>query len=516
MRVTLEIEDVYIKVNVHNPDPTDHSNTFRVDYIHERLAERFQYETTEYRPGSKYNGDKGRYEKVKCPVFNPLKHKIPAGLLVHVYQFLANDVGCEVSVVDVGHITSQGRIRPTSYKKAPRPYVCADPTKPPRYYQLEARDAAIRSRYGHITLPTGAGKTLTMMLIIEALCPRVTLIAVDGLQLVNQTYDEVCSRFPRADVKRWDSKATTTQKKHAASLMLENQTIIVASYQSIQNYIGTDILEMADLVLLDEIQKITADSYCPVVQKTPYAYSRIGFSATPFRDDNSTMLVVGYTGQELYRKELKELVDEGYLSRPVIKGVNIFSDIGLCWLIERAKHHKVALFHEQAKKGVQTTKARLEMIAKDFSPEMQAEAQRFFESSFFVDSSIKGVRTMLDDYKHGKNGAVFTTPLMDVGVDIPDIDTIILVDVRGKNTGAIVQNIQRIGRGLRKPVPEKTECLVLVNQETHDGSQPQKPTKLYNTLVNDARAFRDFDHGEFRYFSEETEREFINHILKSA
>ena len=280
-------------------------------------------------------------------------------------------------------------------------------------------------------------------------------------------------------------------------------TIIIASYKTFQKYIGSEIIDAVDLVLMDEIQKITCEDYSPVVTKTPYAYARIGWSATPFRDDNASMLVKGYCGPELYKKTTKELVDQGFLARPIIKTANLFSDAGLLWLIERARTNKVVLFHEHKLKGVEETRARFERILEHWPPEYKAIGQAFMEESSFIYSEDKSCFKAIEEFKGKRTGAIFTTPLMDVGVDIPDIDTVILMQVRGKKTGAVVQNIQRIGRGMRVPYGQQGKELLTVIQHdvSFEGQQPTRTCKLYKALTqynvtkDEDGYYQEFDHG---------------------
>jgi superfamily II DNA or RNA helicase len=445
------------------------------------------------------------------------------GLLWHLKATL-NKFG-EVQVVDMGHFESEGKIRPTSYKKyEPISLLGGDPSpllvrnkKTLRTYQEEAVEAGIKSRFGHITLPTGAGKTEVFLNIVERDRPLYTLITVDGTRLVDQTYKAVVARFPKANVKRWDSKIST-KEKNIACLFEENQmNIVVCSYQSFNTYKQSPVIDLFSHVLMDEIQKIPCENYAPVVDFTPYAYLRLGFTATAFRDDNASINVIGYCGPLLYSKSMVDLVEQGYLARPLIKEANLFTIEGFRWLIDRSDTNKVAVFHEHKTKGLEKTKYILESLVPEMG-DYQEKALEFIFNSYWVSRSDKTADKQLQEYAQAKNGCAFVTPLMDVGVDIPNIDTIVLAQVRGMVSGAIVTNIQRIGRALRVPPGTKDKmALAVINHEAvinktdTNGEvyacsiQPRRASKLYKTLIEDDRAYGGFDHGDRCLFDENGE-----------
>lgn len=506
MRVRIDLLAKFMEITF-IPHENDHEDL--VTRYHKLIAETYSYEIKEFIPPPKYaKNATGRYEKRQVTVYREGLHLLPLGLLHHLYNTLKTEFGFPkdaIEVVDKAHAETNGRVRPLTYKLHKSPMQIFN-DKTPRYYQLEAVKEAVKHRFGQIVLPTGAGKSEVMCLIIEEMKPKVTLIAVTGTELIDQTYKAIAKRYPRANVKRWDSKATLSQKKHALGYSPADQVIIVTSYETFNKYVGTPLIDNIDLLLMDEIQKISCETFSPVVEKTPYVYAAIGFSATPFRDDNETLLVHGLVGRVLYRKSLKELVDEGYLAKPTIKVANIFTPEGLVWLMCQSLKKKIVVFHEQKvggkwvgtdlKGGVQHTKDVFTHIAEGFKEPYRTQALLFIEKSYWLSSQVKGCRESIADFKKAKTGCVFTTPLMDEGVDIPDISTVVFADVRGKHSGAIVKNIQRVGRALRRPDDSHAEALCLIHSTT------KKPTKLYDALTSDHRAFGEFDHGEPAFFPE--------------
>jgi superfamily II DNA or RNA helicase len=518
MTFLVEVYATYLKVHGGlNNEPVPES-------VNEALAETFKYSFREFKPASPWiKNSKPTMQVRTIYVYDKLRHTLLWGLLWHLKVALSK-YG-DVKVVDMGHLESGGKIRPTSYKKyepisllggEPAPLLVRN-KRELRGYQEEAVQAGLDSRFGHITLPTGAGKTEVFLNVIERDRPTYSLITVDGTRLVDQTYKSVLARFPKANVKRWDSKIST-KEKNIACLFEENQmNIVVCSYQSFNTYKHSPVIDLFSHVLMDEIQKIPCENYAPVVDFTPYAYLRLGYTATAFRDDNASINVIGYCGPLLYSKSMVELVNDGYLAKPLIKEANLFTLEGFRWLIDRSMTNKVAVFHEHKAKGLERTRYILESLVPDMG-EYQEKAIAFIENSYWVSRSDKTADKQLQAYAEASSGCAFVTPLMDVGVDIPNIDTIVLAQVRGMATGAIVTNIQRIGRALRVPpgVTNKMALVVInneafVSREDLNGEvqsysiQPRRASKLYKTLIEDVRAYGGFDHGDRCLFSEEGE-----------
>lgn len=481
------------------------------EHINAELTNTFQYSFQEYTPASRFSkGSKPSFQKKTVFVYNAIQHSLPWGLYLEAKKLLSQ-YGT-VTVKDVAHEETGGRVRPKTYRRfkgiplagqEEGDLVVAD-KKELRYYQDEAVSASLKGRYGTIYLGTGAGKTEVFANVIERARPQVSLVVVDGTLLLNQTIATLKRRFPRADIKRWDSKATATQKKNACTFNPNIMTIVVSSYQTFNNYKHESCIDDISHVLMDEIQKIACDSYSSVVVYTPYAYSRLGFSATPFKDDNSSINVIGYCGPVLYHKPAHELVTEGYLARPLLKVANLLTPQGFLWLIENSKYHKIVCFHEQKTKGVESTRFALEQLC-EYLPNPE-EGRTFLQNSWFTARSDKSATSDIEAFTKAKTGCIFITPMLSAGVDIPDISIVVLMKVRGQATGAMVENIQRIGRALRPHIPNKV-ALVVVNQVENKTyldpvtgevkevlAQPTRPNKLYQVLTTDSRAYGDFDH----------------------
>ena len=86
-------------------------------------------------------------------------------------------------------------------------------------------------------------------------------------------------------------------------------------------------MHKTDVFIADESHSVPAETFeavcMGVAAKAPY---RFFFSATQLRTDGSEMILKGVTGPVVYKKTFKELVNEGYLAKPVFRMFRVNSN----------------------------------------------------------------------------------------------------------------------------------------------------------------------------------------------
>lgn len=493
--VTLQLHASHVKVVY------DEETAYLQEWLSQIISDKFKYcvqECRKVRVGGKYET---RFVTEVYKLFNTETSTLPLGLIPYLMKEIKEVLPSEftVDVDDYAHRESGGKIRPLDYIQANQDLLVDDfDKKELRYYQTEAIAASLKGRYGMVELPTGAGKTEVMFNVIETLRPALSVIVVDGKELLSETISKVKKRFKNVNVRNWSSDATAQQKKNRFVLNEDKATIVVSTYQSFEKNKGVSMLEKASIVFMDEAHRVAADTFSAVTKCTPWAYLRIGLSATPFRDSGDTMKVIGNVGRVLYRKTLKELVDQGYLATPIIKQANLYTTIGREWLRERGRTNKVIVFFEHIKHLVQ--------------------AEEFFgsDAGVYTHSQDPERDAKIQAFKDCVHGIAFVTPILDCGVDITDVDTIVLWTYEGKGKSqSTVKPIQRIGRGLRKHICKKTGIFVadkttLAVVQSRIGvvdveDQPVTSGKEFHngtfwTLVSSPRAYADFKVDPYNLF----------------
>lgn len=184
-----------------------------------------------------------------------------------------------------------------------------------RYYQDQGTEALFaNAKYGPcaVELPTGSGKSR----IIEEICKRnpvQTTIITPSKNITNQLFEEMRYLFGAKYVGKFGDG-----RKDLGKLFT------VCTGQSLTNIEeGTpawDFFRKCSQFVWDESHVTAAATFESVALGVLRdASNRFFVSATQMRNDGAGILLKGITGPVVYRKDFKELVNEGYLARPFFK-----------------------------------------------------------------------------------------------------------------------------------------------------------------------------------------------------
>lgn len=185
-----------------------------------------------------------------------------------------------------------------------------NPMKTSRYYQSDSVERLIESKHGAIELPTGAGKTLIIEQLIRK-CGLRTLVIAPTKSIANQLYKSCIHTFGKKKVGMMGDGKKDSSK--FITIAIKDTMVRVEEGSDHWNN-----LVKCEVLIVDESHTVpqeTLSKVClGVAAKAPY---RFFVSATQMRNDGKDMLLDGIIGPIVYRKELLELVDEGYLARPI-------------------------------------------------------------------------------------------------------------------------------------------------------------------------------------------------------
>ncbi len=152
--------------------------------------------------------------------------------------------------------------------------------------QLMAVQKAVAAGQGGIVMPTGAGKSITMALLVNALQLK-TLIVVPNIELKRQLSDNFYKFFGSL-----------------SNITIEN--IDSPRLNSTEQY---------DLLIIDECHRAAATTYRKL-NKTVWKniYYRYFFTATFFRNNEEEQLLFeGIAGQIIYKLSYEDAVKEKYI-----------------------------------------------------------------------------------------------------------------------------------------------------------------------------------------------------------
>jgi superfamily II DNA or RNA helicase len=253
-------------------------------------------------------------------------------------------------------------------------------------------------------------------------------------------------------------------------------------FASIQSLHSADVRKIDpthfDVVIVDEFHHAAAPSYEALLDHlTPVEL--LGLTATPERADGLDVLR-HFDGRIAAELRLWDAIDQEYLAPFAYFGVHDGLDLRrVPWRrgqgydvaalegVLTADHAWVHLVVEEVRRKI-ADPSRMRALGYCVSVgHARFMAQQFTELglasvALSAGSRSEERRTALRDLSEGKLRAVFTVDLFNEGVDIPNVDTLLLL----RPTDSPTLFLQQLGRGLRK-VAGKGACTVLDFVGTH-------------------------------------------------
>jgi len=344
-----------------------------------------------------------------------------------------------------------------------------------RDYQKKAIERWSQEKMGSIVLPTGAGKTMIGLKIIEKM-NSPTLIVVPTLDLIKQ-WTEILSKNFNIEIGNIGGG-------------IENiQAITVSTYDSAYikaQSIGNRFL----LIVFDEVHHLPAPSY-RLIAETFVAPYRLGLTATLEREDHLDADFPYLIGKTIFRITANELAKKNYLANYVIERkqtsmskeeyqkykenmtlyYTCLGKIGLKMssynsfkrlimissrnnlarraLVARNKAVDIAL-NSRSKmdeiRNILSENKKIKTIIFTQHNKLVYDISNTFLIPFITYKSSKEEREdVLVGFKNGRYDAIVTSKVLDEGIDVPDAQLGILVS----GTGSSREFVQRLGRLLR-------------------------------------------------------------------
>lgn len=192
------------------------------------------------------------------------------------------------------------------------------PKQKDRYYQTEAFDKLIEIQHGAVSIATGGGKSAIIRKLTH-LYNLKTVVMTPSVSIAKQILKDFQYHFGKKHVgaffegKKEYNKLFTVAV--AASLTrIEKDT---PEYKA---------LSKTEVFIADESHLTPANTLADVcfglVRNAPY---RFFLSGTQIRGDGKDLLLEGIIGKIVYTKTVKELVDEGFLAKPIFRMVETSS-----------------------------------------------------------------------------------------------------------------------------------------------------------------------------------------------
>ena len=359
------------------------------------------------------------------------------------------------------------------------------PFKKPNLVQIEALEELKKSRdqfnkdKGLVVMATGLGKTILAALDVVSLKPKKILFVAHREEILIQSERAFKQFIPNKKYGIYKGS-----KKN-----MDNEYIF-ASIQTIgkKSELEKFKKENFDYIIVDEFHHVGARSY-----KNLVAYFKpkffLGLTATPNRTDNIDILQ--FCGNNLiYKKGLIDGINLNLLSNFDYKGI-IDKHVDYTKITWKGKKFD----QEELDRNLNRTK-RAKYIFDNWVKHKQTRTLGFCASikhceymkEFFVSKGIKALSVhsqsetnraeALRMLAEKKIEILFSVDLFNEGVDIPAVDTIMML----RPTESKIIFIQQFGRGLRKADGKKFVKIIdfIGNHKTF----LEKPAALFDFDLN--------------------------------
>lgn len=331
-----------------------------------------------------------------------------------------------------------------------------------RKHQIASANAMLRKKHGVLWSSTNSGKTETTIAVIKAI-DLPTLFMVKGKDLVRQTYERFKTRLGPEDVgiassTKWDIRKFTVASADTLSRRLM-PTKTTAKTKERKKQVE-DLLHSIDVVVIDECHQGAAKGIWNVVRSCSASY-RFGLSGTPFkRGDKQDLKLIALTGDIIYRVTNKEMIEDGIstptevvmvdMPIPEIKGRREYRDVYAEGIVHNEFRNKTICeltdrYHQDGKQVVIMIKEIDHGKILDHMLHNYKDGVYLPHEFIYGDTPMEQRTNILEDFKKGLIGVLVTSVILDQGIDIPNIDVLVLAG----GGASQIKSLQRIGRGLR-------------------------------------------------------------------
>jgi superfamily II DNA or RNA helicase/diadenosine tetraphosphate (Ap4A) HIT family hydrolase/HKD family nuclease/SOS-response transcriptional repressor LexA len=376
------------------------------------------------------------------------------------------------------------------------------PTQPvaPTEIQREALVALEATRTeGHasglVVMATGLGKT--WLAAFDSTRPQFkrTLFIAHREEILRQSLEVFRKVRPDAELGMF-----------IGSTRQPDADVIFASIQTLNNHLGTFDTGEFDYVVVDEFHHAAASTYRTAINHFEPKFL-LGLTATPERMDGADLLAL--CGDNLvFECSLVEGIRRGELATFSYQGLKDLTDFEpIPWRNGRFEPEALTRAVETRERANQTLDAWREFGGGPTLAFCCSISHANFMAQHFRSHGVTAVavhsgadssprRDSVRQLSAGEVDIIFTIDIFNEGVDIPEIETVMML----RPTESPVIFLQQIGRGLRKTGVEKSHLRVVDFIGNHRSflAKPRVLLSLGGALVSsDTEAVDAARHGDF-------------------
>lgn len=336
-----------------------------------------------------------------------------------------------------------------------------------RGYQLDIINEAIKAESGIVRSATGSGKTSVIASLV-ANYNIPTIVYVIGIELLYQMKNTIeglygiecgmvggghCDLSKNVTVMTIWSAMSAFNKK---CKIIDNDSTQDSSRKNkkLDKQLVMDKVRGANMIIIDECQYAASETVQFLHKESRSARHRFLFSGTPWRDSGDDILIESVGGRKFYDINATKLINDGYLVPPEIHFINVppmrgvgktYHDVYKNYIVENKERN--ALICKAASKLARSKKKVLILVVRVGHGEILLDMLKDEFNVEFLDGKKSGEERLgaIEDMKSGEIDILIASKIFDQGVDIPELDALILAG-SGKSSG---RALQRIGRVIR-------------------------------------------------------------------
>ena len=334
-----------------------------------------------------------------------------------------------------------------------------------RPYQKELIKLGVNYHRGIFEVATGGGKSIIIIGLSKALSDLKINIFVHRNTLLRQ-FEETFNKYGisigiigdgERIVKNINICSLQSLLRRKPEISKE-QAKHIRDVKKLYPEENVEIIAQADVSIWDETHHLSCDLFYHSHQIAINSYFRFGFSATPYREDNSDLLIQAATGRKIIRYGATELINMGYLVKPHIFFLAIPSMPGLPHDYRTVYKHAVVeneyrndVIVDVAKRFVEKNITSLisvkevkhgEILLKKLQEELPDVPMKFIKGE---GTSGTAKFQVLKDLEEKKLKIVIATTVFGEGIDVPSLGALI----NAKAPKSSIDTFQLYGRTLR-------------------------------------------------------------------
>lgn len=334
-------------------------------------------------------------------------------------------------------------------------------------YQMEVVERALSAKRGMIKACTGSGKTFMISKIVSEynLQTMIYVVSLDLLSQMKETLelalgieigiigDGKCNIQKITVCSVWTAGLVCGEKKvtnQEEDLSLDKWDPDLSQKEKI-----LEAIKSAKLIILDEAQFAAASSIRMILKNSMSASYRFGCTATPWRSGGDDILLEAAFGARICDIPASKLIKEGYLVQPRIyfrdippqKGIKKkWSNVEASYIIDNDIRNRILI--NNVVKLLEMGRRPLVLFRKLRHGDILLD---LLPSDIRVKMVTGSLKTSERDeirhqFKDGKIDLLFASTVYDQGIDIKELDALVLCG-GGKSTAKALQRVGRVIRG---------------------------------------------------------------------